>query len=926
MPAPVDNQALGLRWSFGFNYDIPGGVQNLADGKRRAMFYAAAHTGIIYDLANHKQKALQGHCNQITCLCASADRRWLVTADSGPDSMIVVWDSYTGTPLKTIFQPHPAGVIALDISADSQWIVSLSAVEVEGDAQQISIWDWSSESTAPLATAEVTAKDLQTFVLIHPEDKAQIVTNGLKRVIFWQLEGAALKFYSPPVSSKEIKQAVGLFTQSLFLPGTEQACTGTQDGDILLWDQVGAGEEGARQTDKKAVKIVRVHNSPINVLTCINQFVVTGGEEGFVRFFDFKLRIVAWFEDLNAGPIRSISFSQPAGKGGEEEFGAGGAGEPGEDFEVPDFVVATGSASVVRVQSAVFQKLNPEERRGELLLRGVEGSVDAIAAHPFLPLVAAAGSSGALHLWDYEERRQVSSRRFEKLHASALAFDANARFLAVGFTSGTLKLLRPAPGDRLEELQSFRQSKEAISHVLFSPDVRYLATADLDRCIVLYRFEEAQGADGKPRAEWVYIGKARGHYKAISDVTFGKTREGRLCLLSAGRDRSLVEYDLENSSITKGLLMKEITKIEQSATPTALAWSTGADGHDVLIAANDQFKFKLFSLRDKLCRRTLLGPTYGGPLTRILLLPGPDEANPYLAYATAYKVVGLVKMPLDGNPNRAMGMIAHPAQVAGLVPSHDGKYLLTAGGADHTLQLWQVDAAALEATVSLGGEGMDPFLAMIEGGKGGPLHQEIIDYFYYAQLRAQGEETRAPREVPGHVPLSEAANLMRALGFYPTEREVEEIVNEMKYAEYDATGALVTHVDLDTLIRVYVNHRPLAGIGREQIEEAFAMLGVGSGEGEGLDRDALVRLLTGSGEALSPLELRQCLASLVGAERLEEAMDGDLVSPAAFAHQVLGFEDPEEAAAGQHAEPSSGGVSAPSPAPPPPRAASGTPS
>lgn len=38
-------------------------------------------------------------------------------------------------------------------------------------------------------------------------------------------------------------------------------------------------------------------------------YIVTGGEDGFVRFFDFQMRIVAWFEDLDSGPITSISFA-----------------------------------------------------------------------------------------------------------------------------------------------------------------------------------------------------------------------------------------------------------------------------------------------------------------------------------------------------------------------------------------------------------------------------------------------------------------------------------------------------------------------------------------------------------------------------------------------------------------------------------------
>ena len=38
-------------------------------------------------------------------------------------------------------------------------------------------------------------------------------------------------------------------------------------------------------------------------------FVVVGGADGAVRFYDYQFRVQAWFEDLSAGPVKSISFA-----------------------------------------------------------------------------------------------------------------------------------------------------------------------------------------------------------------------------------------------------------------------------------------------------------------------------------------------------------------------------------------------------------------------------------------------------------------------------------------------------------------------------------------------------------------------------------------------------------------------------------------
>lgn len=67
--------------------------------------------------------------------------------------------------------------------------------------------------------------------------------------------------------------------------------------------------------------------------------------------------------------------------------------------------------------------------------------------------------------------------------------------------------------------------------------------------------------------------------------------------------------------------------------------------------------------------------------------------------------------------------------------SHDGRYLFTAGGEDLSLSMWDVDVNALDATANLGGEGVAPFLAMVDGGVDGPVVDEMKDLFYYAQLK-----------------------------------------------------------------------------------------------------------------------------------------------------------------------------------------------
>jgi len=97
---------------------------------KKAIFLISSHSGVIYDYENRTQVILQGHCNCITCCAVSKDKRWIVTADSGDDSILVIWDALTGAPVKTLFLPHKKGIISLDISEDALFICTLSAPDL----------------------------------------------------------------------------------------------------------------------------------------------------------------------------------------------------------------------------------------------------------------------------------------------------------------------------------------------------------------------------------------------------------------------------------------------------------------------------------------------------------------------------------------------------------------------------------------------------------------------------------------------------------------------------------------------------------------------------------------------------------------------------------------------------------------------------
>jgi cilia- and flagella-associated protein 251 len=153
-----------------------------------------------------------------------------------------------------------------------------------------------------------------------------------------------------------------------------------------------------------------------------------------------------------------------------------------------------------------------------------------------------------------------------------------------------------------------------------------------------------------------------------------------------------------------------------------------------------------------------------------------------------------------------MGINAHPGNISAISVSYDGRYLFSSGQSDQCSYMYEIDLTGNGQTDSgnskninnsyvkavrgieqppqrtFSGDNLDcsrSFLTLLEGGEGGDLYEDIIEYFYYCQLRAQGEDSMEERTVSGHIPIDEIPSLMRAVGFYPSEAQVADMLNEV---------------------------------------------------------------------------------------------------------------------------------------------------
>jgi WD40 repeat protein len=572
---------------------------------------------------------------------------------------------------------------------------------------------------------------LQTHIAFCGDNRHLLISNSEHQVIFFSSESGGLKHHAPELDDKTFNKIVGHFSQSVFIPSTTRAMTATSTGNVVVWDHARPEGPGApavlgNPMMKKPLKMIQLQESAITVITLINDCVVTGDSAGHVKFYDSKMRLKNWWDDFDSGPVTAISFAHTKYKLSNKSSYPTDTTIKANPFIIPNFIVATSHAIILHFAVNNSQK--------DLIHREHSAAIHALASHSFKPWLLIGSYAGLLKLWDYNTKMALSTKQFEKQQCiQCVALDPKGQYAAVGFTNGSMQVV---DGLSLQnECPLFKHSHDCVTHVAFSHDSQYLATADADLCVTVFRAV----CDGE-KPPWEYVGKHRAHYKQIQGILFGKaldSEEPRL--LSLGQDRLLVEYDLNNST-EDDLKLLSSDRIEQSAVPSCIDWYPPVTKETFLVTANDQFKFKLYNSTTKMCRKTVLAPAYRTPVQRVAMLPPTKKETPgeetrrYMTFITTDQI-GLCIVPLDGNPFANIAFIAHPGQVTNVTYSFDGKYVFTCGGPDATVNMWIVNTEALEAGALLGGEGLVPFYNLLEGGRDGELFAEMEDYFYYAQLR-----------------------------------------------------------------------------------------------------------------------------------------------------------------------------------------------
>ncbi|XP_063697731.1 cilia- and flagella-associated protein 251-like [Culicoides brevitarsis] len=900
-----------LDWVFGRNIKLP--IVNLIkNGSGSAFFYVVGHAACIFDAEQNCFVSLLNHPHEINSLDADRARRFLMTSDS---RQINIWDSQHRKPLviHTINYPFDdIGIGAAALSPDAKYLVA-------GSAKRkccLKIWLWSynrdsADGSVNLPSRYGMLKKIrfcQDFEFSH-----YFVAVFMNGVCFgeWDAKVSKLKVHIPE------RGFMNCINDAMYMPKTRRVASITNAGQIMLWSDIFPDEnETEICNDKEFVKVVKVSGVSLTAIECVDDVIMVGDECGELRFYDKDLRLIYYHSafDVRGTTIQCIAANvMPRDCKVLETMDFDNCPLRDEDLEkeilygpliprdfstdekplvIRDFLVASGDG---RVFSANFM----EGEMKEIFQRNME-EILTMDFHPQKNIFYIFSKSGRMMQYHPETKETILDSKIELVmsdrlktkeeiagskllndksdkrpdsgdentkleyhypvqQVTCIKFSKNGIHLMVGTDRGCIYTVDP---DSLTTYspEPYRYTNEPISNMTFSEDSRFFMYSDVTNKVILMYFGVRK---------WSFVGKNRFHHLPIVDfVAFKMLSTDFSRVLSVGEDQLLVEYDLDQS-ITQGRLdILSSYRYDQNAVPTSVTYIPPSllmklgintlEYDSVLLITDTDMKIKLVDCNSGSILFTYLGPIFGAPIQQCCFFIKDDME--FLIFSAGNKL-GLYLLPIDGNPFRAIGVVASPYNLQKVCVSQDQKQVFTCDV--NAFLMWKLHELAVTSHYIAGGSGLEPYCSLLPGGKNGYLFQELLDMFYYIQILTSGMNSVAVNEF---IQGTEIVDFMRSVGFFPTDFQIANMLREL-----ELRGA--QNITFEQLVVLYLNHKPTKATRGQEVAKAIAYFVRKFVEAEGsqwrtgkqirnISKKYVIRILTEFAETVDETQAVMCLKEL----------------------------------------------------------------
>ncbi|CAG9772385.1 unnamed protein product [Ceutorhynchus assimilis] len=844
-----------ISYAYGINANV--GVINLTQDSRKELIFSSINSVVIYDYCTKKNKHLQAHPSTVNSISIDANGEYLVSTDEDKDGCLIVWCCKTFNPLFSIYKPYPdSAIIMAAISGCARYLVTMGD---NLDYYSIDVWLWTLAEDKPKDTYLVNKTHGKPVkICFHPDKDEHIMVVFETQVFFltWHSEENMLR----PTIIPQIYQTnykLGLMTCGTYMKYSHSSYVSTSTGCILLFRNTlytQEYEEGPLRNKKMYINAVKVTKSLISTITATpNRILVTGDSRGTILFFDRRIKLLFWIKNPKMGKITAISFAltpktysfvdskveikyfpEHAGQILECQYNDMEAEitdlidtpkdvtMDNNPFLLSDFFISTADSNIF-AYDFIRSMATP-------LFHTADAPITSIDAHDGRPYIVLGFENGRITLINYETKQIVSTFVLPKTKqikkggmVSSIKYSRQGLHLVCGRLNGEIWILDPSILQP-KITEPFQKGRNQIMKIDFAYNSMQFAYYDNNRTVVLFNYNSEKKC-------WEFRGKIRSHSFPINDMMFFSTNSNRKSrLYTIGADRYMLQYNnwALNNNDKKPFIITSRDRIEQSALPmnfTAYTRKFGSNTVRYILFADNKHKIKVMHAKTKTPRSLTVAPSSDcfkdAQIRKMKIVPSHNNSR-YMVFMTE-KHLGISILPPDGNPFRNVGYMVHPKQVTDFALSKDGKQVFTFGKDDRCVLQWHIDPKSVELAAVMGGTELEPFYSFLDGGRNGAFVLEVEELFYYMQSLQQ-ENFDVPRKISDCINLSEVPHLAKACGFFPSNFELEMMMLDIRFRDYDEDGQTKEEVSFVEFMKLLINHMPYDGYSIEEVDEHFKVL------------------------------------------------------------------------------------------------------
>ncbi|XP_048456030.1 echinoderm microtubule-associated protein-like 5 [Rhincodon typus] len=290
--------------------------------------------------------------------------------------------------------------------------------------------------------------------------------------------------------------------------------------------------------------------------------------------------------------------------------------------------------------SEIFEIVVHERNKPFLIMQGhCEGELWALAVHPTKPLAVTGSDDRSVRIWSLIDHALIARCNMEEAIRS-VAVSSDGIHLALGMKDGSFTVLRIRD---MTEVVHIKDRKEAIHELKYSPDGSYLSVGSNDSSIDIYGVLQ----------RYKKVGECFGSLSFITHMDW--STDSKYLQTNDGSGKRLF-YSMPSG---KEITNKEIKDVQ---------WATWT---------------------------CVLGPEVNGIWPKYLDVNGINSVDAnfkdqVLVTADDYGLVKLFRYPGFKRGSKFKKYIGHSAHVTNVRWSYDYQWVLSVGGADHSVFQWQL--------------------------------------------------------------------------------------------------------------------------------------------------------------------------------------------------------------------------------------------